>query len=74
MLRGGRPLNARHKRFWEFQRYLATLDLVECPEQAAVAAVGNQGLEHKSIDRLAAYGHGDHGELRDAGADLRRLC
>src|SRR6185437_7150009 len=52
----GSPIafNGRHKRFREFQRHLAALDLVERAEQAAVASVGQQHLEHEAVDRLAA--------------------
>ena len=54
----------------KLQHHLAAFDLVDRAEQAAVAAVGHQHLEHEAIDRLAVDRHRDQRQLHDGGADI----
>ena len=64
--------NGRDLRLGKFYRDLAALDLVQGAEQAAVAAVREQRLEHEAVDRLAADRRRDQRQLQDRAADVGR--
>ena len=56
----------------ELQGNDAALDFVLRAEQPRIAAIGDQRLQDKSIDRLAANRHRNYRQLQDGGADVGR--
>ena len=65
-------------RFGEFQHHRAAIHLVNRTEQAAVAAVGHQNVQHESVHRVADLRHRNQRQAHDGGADIigarRRQC
>ncbi len=57
-------------RLGKFHRHLAALDFVESAEQAGIAAVRHQHLEHEAVDGLAVDRSRDQRQLHNVGADV----